>query len=816
LPSSRFRVLFCLCALIAAAFILRDAPLPFPAWAFFIVSGLLSLLSARLPANWWGGAIGIAFFIAALGWMQLRWHEQPHDSLGPRLTDSRQIVTIRGEVITTPRPRESHSRSRPGFRFEIRTREVLGPHGWQPASGRWWATYSADLPPAPGDRVQVTGLARPPEAPSNPGEPDLRLYAAQQGYIGLLAIESPALLSALGSSDTVIDRAWWDARREEARARVRRVLIDASGGDASSPRAALLLGLLTGEFVPGQDEIRDAFARTGLAHIISISGFHIVIFTMFLSWTVRALEGGLRLPVWFEPVFVALCLVAFMAVVVPSAPVIRSIVMVGALIGLDWTGRRYDRLTILGWIVIGLIIWRPLDLWSLGFQLSAGLTATLIACGNRFKNRLVAPPIRGLVERPKTVVDMARAWSAEAIASALLCCAVSAPIVMFRIGVFNPYAPLATIFLSPLVALVLVCGYVALLAGLILPSAGAWSSGILSRLVDWTIHAVQWCETVPGTSITMPPVGPAFVLVSTTCILLAMFRPLPRSWVDAGAAVLLSWVAYLGLASQALPRDTLLRIHALHVSSGTCMLVRSSDECVLWDCGSMSPMRAQQIVAACRALGVWRVPVAVVTHPDADHFGMLGEVAPELGVRHVLTSNRTIEQANQDPNSAAATLLSTLSSAGINVQACAPGSTVRFGNVSMEFISPPAQASWERDNDHSLVARVLHDSSAVPLAILCGDVEDAAIAHLRLRRDLHGARIMEVPHHGSPRAAAISWVAEVRPGVILQSSDASRLSDGRWSVVRQMVPWLSTAKGACWAEVLADGTVRCGPSLPIP
>ncbi|MFN7337529.1 MAG: hypothetical protein ACK5SZ_00120, partial [bacterium] len=69
--------------------------------------------------------------------------------------------------------------------------------------------------------------------------------------------------------------------------------------------------------------------------------------------------------------------------------------------------------------------------------------------------------------------------------------------------------------------------------------------------------------------------------------------------------------------------------------------------------------------------------------------------------------------------------------------------------------------------------------------------------------------IVEAPHHGSARPIAIEWLRELRPDIVMQSTDASRLRDPRWDPVREYSHWFSTAaSGALRFELLRDATVQ--------
>ena len=210
---------------------------------------------------------------------------------------------------------------------------------------------------------------------------------------------------------------------------------------------------------------------------------------------------------------------------------------------------------------------------------------------------------------------------------------------------------------------------------------------------------------------------------------------------------------------------------------------------------------------AVRELGAWRVPTVVITHPNIDHFNGVLDIAEPLGVRRVLVGEAFMTAARR-PFGPEAYLLRGLRERGIDVVTVRVGLKIEFGAAALEFLSPPAGAEWDLGNDMSLVASV-NTPARSSAALLCGDIQDTAITHIAGLSPRPA--IMEAPHHGSARASAIGLVAQADPAIVVQSTGSSRAGDERWAEVRSGRVWRCTATdGACWSEVLRDGSVRSG------
>jgi competence protein ComEC len=827
LGRARGRVVIAFAAFSLGLFVARTFP-TIPSLTWFSIAAALCA-AAIVTKDWPCRACMIACVASlAAGWFALRAYEPPPDSLAVLLAGDadaheRQLITVEGTVLDDPHASAraagalSHfAISQPRIRFDLDTDKLIADHAL-PVRGKLWVRISVPrqdgkIDIRAGDHVRLTGVFTTVDPPMNPGEDDLSLYANEVGYAGSLTLTDQRLLEVLPQPTTFVAtyRSAWLRWRASLEARAREIVTRASGSPEGDPGRALLLGLVLGDYDPSQHEVRDAFARQGLAHILSISGFHLSVMAL-LALMVLRLTGDRG---WLEPVIVAALILAYLLIVPPSSPILRSAFMVLILLAAEASGRRYDRLTLLGWIAIGLLIWRPLDLWSIGFQLSLGLTAALFWLGNTFNARMWRQPLKGTIHRETTIPQRILDHLKQSVSTGVMCWALSAPLIACRIGILSPLAIAATIIVTPLIILILWVGYIALLVGVFIPEAADGAGHILAHLSDWSARTVQLFDSMPLSAIRLPVIPP--LLAAAATILSAYWLRWGhardrKAWLATAALTL--WLSF-SLLSPSLPRNTALRIDTLSVGNGTCHLIRSGDDAMLWDCGSMTSGGVQPaLVSTVRALGAWRTPKVVITHPDLDHFGGLPEVLEPLGVRDVYLCERFANQANEQPRGSAAALIHELTRRNISIHIIAAGDQLTLGESTLTFLSPPHNADWKLDNDNSLVARIDIDPqpNAKPALLMTGDIQDQSIAALEATYpDLH-PRALELPHHGSAHQAAIQFTQRLNPQVVLQSTGALRLNDPRWAEARQGRLWYTTAHcGAAWVEFNHDGEITSG------
>lgn len=828
--------------LIAAGFwIAREASaIPAAAWFAACTAALIPAVLRRGMAA--KAALAVAAVCFGGGWFAVRIHEVPRDHLGSLLADvgAGGVVTVEGLLAEPPAmvlpgagggamARFSSATREPSVRLTLDADTLVTDAGLVPTTGRLRVWVEAPEPPAAiraGDRVRISGTWEPIAAPLNPGSPDRRLLAAQEGGgggAGDLNVPDVALVEPLAHRPGVREWAWsgWLRLLGSLRSGARRAL-ECAAPRAGNEEAALLSALLLGEYDPAGRELTDAFTRQGLVHLLAISGFHLVVIAGATGMLVRLTgeRGGA------EAGAVAALVVLYLLVVPASAPVLRAGLMVLAFLAAEASGRRYDRLTVLGWISTALILWRPMDLWSLGFQLSAGIVAVLLWLGRPWHVRLWGVPLRGTVDphRGSTIIWLWRAATGAAkgaISTSILCWAAAAPLVAHHTGIVSPLAVVTGVLLVPVVTAMLCLGYAALVLGVIVPSAAPWVGGVLAWLASALSAAVRALDDGLGLVVMLPAVSGLWA-AATTAVALHWFRRGHArdrlAWFAAAAVAV--WLAGEVALRPALSWRGRARIDTLAVGDGACHLVRAGrglggGEALLWDCGSLrSSLGVRELPRAMRALGVWHVRTAIITHANYDHFSTLPDLVRPLGIRRVLVTDAFLAAARQRPDSAAAALLAQLADRGVEVGAVAAGDRLSLGPAAVEFLWPPAggRLSGFAANDTSLVARVEVPTDAGPRSILLtGDLGRAAIPLLLESGVPLDATVMEAPHHGSYNEPAAELIRAASPRVVMQSTGPRRAADPRWDPLRQGRTWLVTARdGAAWAEVCADGSVVAG------
>lgn len=612
------------------------------------------------------------------------------------------------------------------------------------------ATPESDAPidvTLPGDRVRARLRLRPPIGLRNPGGGDLARTLARSGIGALARLEAPALLVAVGDerhTANLLRRL--RSGREAAAARL------AARGEGGALLGALALGDRRG--LPF--ELRDAFARLGLSHVLSVSGLHLVLVAGGLyALAVRALARSARLAERWDARTLALCFALAAATLYAlgagwEVPVQRSLVWIIALAAAALRGRPTRRGAGLAAAAIFVLAREPEALFDAGAEMSFAASAALAAAAAR---RAPADPDAALGRR---VVDA----TVGLLAASAAAMAASAPLAAMRLGVVAPAGLLANLAFVPWT------GFVLLPASL-LAAVLAAIPGTDLALAPLDAVARATCRAIRAIAAVVPPVTSARA-PSPGWVVAALLAALPAVLARRTAVRIAACAAELTLLAVA-PPTTIApappRAVFLEVGQGDATLVQGEHASVLVDGGPAIPdgvdMGAVAVMPALAALGVERLALVVATHADLDHRGGLPAVLDHVPVRELWLPPGGLA----DPGFAA--LRSAAARGGTAVVERGAGdAAVRLGDLTVAPLWPPHTAGGSR-NARSLVVRVSVGGRAV---LLPGDVDAASERALVASGAALASDVLKLAHHGSRTSSTDGFLEAVGASVAIASA----------------------------------------------
>lgn len=642
-------------------------------------------------------------------------------------TEKRERVEASGWIASVP----EHRPGRLEFDFIIT--------GDGPPGRLRVAWYEASEAPAVGERWRLPLRLRCRRAHLNPGSFDRELDLLRRGY-SATAYVAPRDGRPIREAEA---RGWFIQR---ARAAVGRAI---SAAVDSPDSAAVLQGLAVGLRGDIRADLREAFIRTGVAHLIAISGLHVTAFAVVVAWSLRwvfRLIGSAAFSAAW-PAFRSACVVVatwgYSLLAGASLPTLRTAIAVSLIALVYLIRRQVSAADLVAACALLIVVPAPLELGSAAFWLS-----------------FVA------------VLMLVFGWSSGGVRGFItLQAGLSLALVPVSAAVFGGYSqvgPLVNLVAIPLFSFLLLP---ALLLALALTPAWPESASGLWRLVGgwlepvWTWLSLIGSHPLAMTWLAAPP--PWLAGLSMLAVLLAVMVPLPAMrWLALAFLTTLVWQA------PERPEPGEFRLRVLDVGHGLATVLETAQRVLVFDTGPAWPGGSAadySLVPYLRSVGIDRVDVAVISHADRDHAGGLDDLLQVMPVGWLIGPD---EVGADEP--------------------CVAGRRWHWSGVDFEILHPPAAAGLA-DNDASCAIRVAGEGCAI---LLLADPERRG--ERLLARQVAHTDLVLVPHHGSATSSGAALVSAVAARWALVSSGF----DDRWGLPRPEVVERWRAAGA---EVLDTG-----------
>ena len=594
-----------------------------------------------------------------------------------------------------------------------------------------------------GTALALTAALQPLPLQRNPSDFDYGAYLARQGIGATMGIYKTEHVEVLAAPAGFVQRGINAAQRH-----VRHAL--ATHVRADEPRAVLQALLLADRGGLGE-ELRGAFARTGLMHLLAVSGLHVLLVGMGLFALLKPLLGRLGFGWQRTEILRAAATLLLLAAYVTlcGAPVsaVRALVMGGLALGAHLLHRSVDPLNTLGLAGLLLLALRPAALFDVGFQLSFSAVGALIL----LSPALTDMPFWEKVPKRLTSHPAAR-WLGSMTVATVAATLGTAPVMLYHFGqvplaglVLNlPAIPATMAALGGALGTVLFSGWAPVLAEVYGAAAGLAAE----LLVAVSRHGA---EQLGFATIERFVRSPLWVLagIGLLVALALAHRPRARSRA-AGASLACGTLAvWLGLLAPAPGLDVLF----FDVGQGDAALLTFPDgRTLLVDAGIADDYRdagARTILPHLQRHGIRRIDAVVLTHPHADHYGGLFSLLQHVDIGRVLHNGHAPGTPLYD------SLLAALDARGIPHGAKASGDTL---HVSPTARIDVLQGGAESDdaNDGSVVLQLRYGQTRL---LLTGDAEESA-ERLLVRRYGHRLRsdVVKVAHHGSRTSSTPAFV----------------------------------------------------------
>ncbi len=639
---------------------------------------------------------------------------------------------------------------------------------------------------------------------TNPGEFDYARYYRTMGYGGRLRQVKLMEMSAYGPGireGLYRLRCYWERR-------LYRIFPEKE----ASVMAAVLLGDKSGV----DADVKALYQKSGIVHILSISGLHITLIGVGLYQILRRVG----VPVWCAAAGGALCLILYGVMTGLGVSACRAIGMYLLRMLAQLLGRTYDMLTAIGVTAVCMVCLQPARLEHMGFLLSYG---SVLGVG------MLLPALAGKEERPPGIKRYiegkwkrrlaslgGRLWRGlrEGLLAGLCITFTTLPVQLWFAYEIPVYSVLLNVLVLPFMSVMMAAG----LAAMLIPGMGFAGTADIVILAGYEkictffggLPHPMWNPGRPG----IRQIAFYYLLWAAVCCL-GTVRGRGKRFLQ----FVLLCAAVLSLGFSGSRGD---RVTFLDVGQGDCICVQlSSGEVYLFDCGSSSRKQIGQkvLIPFLKYYGIGRIDAVFVSHGDQDHMNGIAELFKLCGQEHIEIGGLVLPGVSRDlweeefgeileAAERAAGRESSRTAGGQVRQRTIPVSVIRageswtggpWGEDRVLCLQPSAEGGGAGGNEGSACFYIeLCEGERRISLLLTGDVEGTGERELLRELQSRGIRditLLKAAHHGSRYSSPKELLEQLSP-------DFAVISCGRDNRYGHPHPELLQRLWECGAQTL--------------
>ncbi|WP_151964199.1 DNA internalization-related competence protein ComEC/Rec2 [Acinetobacter oleivorans] len=514
----------------------------------------------------------------------------------------------------------------------------------------------------------------------------------------------------------------------------------------------LLLALLTGDESLLNEDIKNQFKLLGISHLLAISGPHVLIFAILLSWGLHQLVRRYypQLYLWQPKQILAiipLCFgvliyTAFVGFEIPALRTLLSVFLFAFLLLVKLPVKPFSLLIYSASL---LLLFDPFSVLSTGFWLSYGACFILLRI---YQTIVQAPNLASLSLLSRIILLTKTLIESQGKIFIALC-----PLMLIFFQQISWVAPLTNIIAVPLLGGVIVpLNIFAACVWLIFNSVG----NALFQFNDILLSMVLTCFSLleklslplQGFSLTL------LALIGLSCAIIILFLPrgvLPKSW---------SLICCLPLI---IPNKTSqqIQLNIIDVGQGQAIFLQHPEQTWLIDTGGSYDEKAfsigQNVVTPyLRQKGIKQLDHVVLSHLDQDHSGAFPFIAQALPIKQVISNQLWVEKVKEP------------------FSYCHQGQKWQYPQLDIEIL-------WPKEKDLNLVPFNQNEYSCVVYIhlkqvrgyqnyLIMGDAGwEAEYQLIKEYPDLK-VDVLVLGHHGSKHSSAYDFLANLKPKLVIASA----------------------------------------------
>lgn len=542
---------------------------------------------------------------------------------------------------------------------------------------------------------------------------------------------------------------------------------------------AILSGMVFGGSSRLNEETRNLFAVNGIAHLLSVSGTHIIMLTGLLMSLLQPL------PKTWRKLIIVILLMLYAGLCGLRPPVLRALLMSMVLL-LGGSGAERGRLFCL--VAVFLLIYQPLWLLDIGFQLSFGAAAGLL---------WLLPVCKRCL--PQFMPDIIKEIMAVTLAAQL----AVMPLEIYYFHQVSIISLLSNVLLVPVLEIAAQLA----LAGCLLPGGEYFLQAAVWLLKQVLIQA-EYLAALPYSTLVIGEMPAYCIILYYAVIVLAADFPCLQYFSNKERYILISsficiiFAVFMYQQLRTLP----FRVYFMDVGQGDCtVVITPQQKVVVIDTGGLKNFSTGSRIIApfLRSLGYNSIDILLISHYDYDHIGGGPDLLQQMQVKRIILPRELLSEENK---SLYRQIL--LLSHKSQVSEATIGQIYPLDNrIKFKIIDVPHDMTM--GNEASTLAAI---ESPFGNLLFTGDLGAEREADLQL---MEKYMVLKVAHHGSRYSSTDEFLQKVNPKLaVISCGYANRYGHPHEETISRL-KWigcriLRTDEHGCIKIVLSkDGLLHC-------
>lgn len=515
--------------------------------------------------------------------------------------------------------------------------------------------------------------------------------------------------------------------------------------------SGFLSALITGDKNDLPSGAYTAFQRSGISHVVAVSGLHI----SFLAGLLIILLGTHSR----RSAVVGILLMFFFAAMAGNTPsALRAAFMSSLLLLAPLVSREPDKPTTLSAALLVILLPCPYAAASVSLQLSFGAVAGIYLITGKLSSQWLSSipkwdkPLGKLVRKTLSLLCCNLAVTLGALL-------FTTPLAALTFGSVSLVGPLTNLLTLWAVSLTFIGGLVSALLGIVSLPLGS----LLARLIAWPARWILFVARVvagfPFSAVSILSGYLTFWFLCAYIILLLWLagRKKTRPVFPVFALCLTLCAALITSAWPALTSD--LTVIALDVGQGSSTLFYSKGHAVLVDCGGSGGDDPGDIAADClQSLGISHLDALILTHYHTDHACGVPELLSRIRVSRLILPDVTPE------DSLRLEILELADELNCKAELLAHDLRCGFGDAKLTLFEPLGDGGVNEEGLSLLCTSGSFD------VLVTGDMNDTVERRLIKYKDLPDIELLVVGHHGSKNSTSEDLLLATTPETAIISS----------------------------------------------